>query len=251
MEIFFFLILLLGVALIITFLHKLRQKEALENLDRSDPLDSADDIEFNLPTENDVESFELTTESLHVSEHSPEEATGISKAEDALVNETSIKEDGIEEALTEEIPKTLNWLQEAKLFRDKNQFDDSLSLCLEQLPKIQAFKQLLITYRALIKQQLAKKQDAAQTLEDLYRVAVVADLYRSETTFLDEHPNAEFARKLLRTLKTDYLQTGYAELSTLIKSDIKLLIQTWGEPQQHTHANHLDYSTSDESRSSL
>jgi hypothetical protein len=135
---------------------------------------------------------------------------------------------------TSEAGNTDNWQEQVKRLREENQDQAALALCRQQFPRIQAFQYAVVILRHLLRVRLDANHGVAQELKELYRLAVMADLYRNSNPIKPKD-----ARRTLQHLlqhEFDYNAIGSRHLRLLTKSDIRHLEQLWGMPQQHRHA---------------
>lgn len=127
-----------------------------------------------------------------------------------------------------------NWQEQVRQLRDQGRDEAALALCRQQFPRIQAFQQAALILRQLVRTRLEANQDPRHELRELYRSAVMADLYRSGNPLKPRDPQA--ALRLLQEREFDYQSIGTGELRLLTKGDVRHLEQLWGRPAQHRHA---------------
>lgn len=134
------------------------------------------------------------------------------------------------------------WADEIK--KSRSEPEKRLSLALKNLPLPHAFKEAAIALRAIIK---LKKVDSDLTsitdeLKALYQLAVINSFMIPYAENLKEpgfNVMESVPGKLLFNLPVDYYQIGYEQIELLNKSDIKLLIKVYGEPESHTTLHEL------------
>jgi hypothetical protein len=129
---------------------------------------------------------------------------------------------------------TEQWQEQLRQLRDAGQIDAALQLCRQLFPRIQAFQQAAVLLRQQIRTQLEQHQDARRQLRELYRIAVMADLYRSSNP--QKPRDARHTLQQLLQLEFDYRSIGTRHLRLLTKSDIRHLEQLWGRPEAQRHA---------------
>jgi hypothetical protein len=203
------LAVLLGIAFSISLLNKLCRQRNRELLERSAPLR---DPEFDFSRLD-------SSENSHV--NSPgSQALSLPLGEDSQETAPS--------TLAELVPLI-------RQLRESGELDKARNLCEQHLPKIQAFQQLLMTRRMMLKSQIQQNKDASDSLTLLYKTAVLAELYRSSKAIPALIQQPRYAAILLDRFTPDYQQLGYARLRGLNRADMALLVRCWGEPQHHVH----------------
>jgi len=130
---------------------------------------------------------------------------------------------------------TDNWLNQMKRLRDESSLDAALTLCRANYPRVQAFQQSGIILRQQIRNLIEIHRPVTAELKQLYRMAVLADLYRNSNPHKPKNP--EHTLQALQTQDFDYQQIGTRQLRLLTKSDIRHLEQLWGRPGTHLHAD--------------
>ena len=129
-----------------------------------------------------------------------------------------------------------SWRDEVKSLRDAGQFQEALSLCSRQYPKMLAFRQTMITLRSQLK---TSEQEPESALKDIYRTALLAGAAR-ESRGTDTAGNDLLAQLPdLEAPETYWHDIGYRHLDLLSKTDRHLLIKHWGEPSKHNKINIL------------
>lgn len=139
-----------------------------------------------------------------------------------------------------------NWLNQVRRLREKHDLEGALLLCEQNFPKMQALQQAAITLRQQMRADKEEQQPstAAQAsaqleaqLKQLYRIAVLADLFRNSNAHKPRDPLQTY--RSLAQREFDYQQHGTRLLRLLTKNDIRQLEQLWGHPQQHAHAEEV------------
>ena len=139
-----------------------------------------------------------------------------------------------------------NWLNQVRRLREKHDLEGALLLCEQNFPKVQALQQAAITLRQQMRanNEEQRPSTAAQAsaqletqLKQLYRIAVLADLFRNSNAHKPRDPLATYLSLAQREF--DYQQHGTRLLRLLTKNDIRQLEQLWGHPQQHAHAEEI------------
>jgi hypothetical protein len=135
------------------------------------------------------------------------------------------------------------WADRIKTLRGEP--DKRLRLAIENLPLPAAFREAAVATRALIRE--ARKQGL--TYEDqialLYWLAAISSFGVSYSEKLAQ-PGYNVVEavpgKTLKGLSFTYAQLGYEKLDLLNKTDIKWLVECWGQPVSHStlHEMHHD-----------
>lgn len=131
-------------------------------------------------------------------------------------------------------PGSESWVERIKVLRESRQTDAALALCKACAPRVQAFQQAAIILRGQIREQLDQRLPADALLLDLYRTAVLADIFRNSSPRKPTNPDATLAA--LVALDFPWQQIGHKQLKLLNKRDVRLLEQRWGVPAAHRHA---------------
>lgn len=137
--------------------------------------------------------------------------------------------DGAEEGAQEE-----PWQGQVRRFREAGDLAAALALCRRQYPRIQAFQQAAVILRQQIRELIEQHKPVSAELLELYRLAVLADLYRTSNTVKPLDPAKTL--QALKDVRFDYQAIGSRRLRLLTKSDIRHLEQLWGRPRMHQHA---------------
>lgn len=132
------------------------------------------------------------------------------------------------------------WADTIKKHHDD--LDKRLTIALDNLPLPGAFREAKIALRATIRSKRKSKQDYAAELELIYRLAVIESfsipyskrLKMPGYNVIEHTPGGK-----LNSLPFNYQSTGYSKLD-LTKTDIKWIVEQWGEPKRHSTL-HKDY----------
>lgn len=200
-----FLFLALLTAGIISLLHRYQLKSRSEVVDRTAPL-AAVDLSF-------LDQVETTP-----------------RAAGAPVTDVPVFRTPTASAA----PSADSWMDQVKRLRDSDNDAEALLMCRQQFPRIQAFQQAAIILRHGVKLQLDANHDVSAELRELYRIAVMADLYRNSNPLKPQ--DGRRALHQLMHQEFDYNAIGTRHLRLLTKSDVRQLEQLWGRPAQHQHA---------------
>ena len=120
-----------------------------------------------------------------------------------------------------------------------------LILALENMPLPASFREAAIATRALIREKRKKHRTYDDELALLYWLAAINSFSIPYSKVLEEpgyNVIESIPGKKLKELPFSYKSLGYEYLELLNKTDIKWLIENWGEPNEHTtlHKMHND-----------
>lgn len=139
------------------------------------------------------------------------------------------------------------WVDRIKTLRGEP--DERLRVAMENLPVPGAFKEAAIATRALIREARKQKLPYSDQLSLLYWLAAIASFGLPYSEKL-EQPGYNVLQaipgKTLTSLPFSYLQLGYEKLELLNKTDIKWLVESWGQPDAHTTLHELHHQLWDE-----
>ena len=118
-----------------------------------------------------------------------------------------------------------------------------LQLALESLPYPAAFKECTIVLRALIREKRKQNQEFSVELKMLYQIAAMESLSIPYSKVLKEpgfNVMESIPGGLLFNMPVYYSELGYTKLKLLNKTDVKWIVEEWGEPIKHTtlHKKH-------------
>ena len=129
-----------------------------------------------------------------------------------------------------------------------------LALALKHLPLPPAFREAAIAIRAVVRVNRKARASVKEELSLLYRLAAVRSFMLDYAPRLQE-PGFNVVEAtpghLVWSLPYTYSELGYRELSLLNKTDIKWLIEAWGEADSHTTLNVIHRSLWDEYETKL
>jgi hypothetical protein len=143
---------------------------------------------------------------------------------------------------SEELDKGDFWADRIKKY--KGEPAKRLKLALENIPLPASFREAAIATRVLIREKRKEKESYDEQLYLLYWLAAIESFSISYSEKLKE-PGYNVIESIpgekLKILPFSYKQLGYKELPLLNKTDVKWLIETWGEPEKHNtlHKLHL------------
>jgi hypothetical protein len=112
-----------------------------------------------------------------------------------------------------------------------------LKLALENMPLPASFREAAIATRALIREKRKENESYDEQLYLLYWLAAIDSFSIAYSEKLQE-PGYNVIESIpgeeLKTLPFSYKHLGYTGLTLLNKTDIKWLIESWGEPISHS-----------------
>ena len=129
-----------------------------------------------------------------------------------------------------------SWYERLAQLKRDGQLTEALILCRQEFPLWSAFQQAMLVKRAQIKQLQQADQDFSAELRELYHIASVGSLLhdRAKGTRDLTLPRLKLLNlKNIFELDMPYEQIGYLHLRLIKKTDIKLLVDAWGKPEQH------------------
>ena len=135
------------------------------------------------------------------------------------------------------------WADEIKEL--KNEPLGKLALALRNLPLPAAFKNAAVATRALIREKRKTKENYEKELWLLYWLAAINSFPIPYSTVLEEpgyNVLQSIPGKKIASLSFTYQELGFDKLELLNKTDVKWLIELWGEPASHgiLHELHID-----------
>ena len=139
------------------------------------------------------------------------------------------------------------WADKIKALKDTP--NERLQLALDNLPLPAAFREAAIAVRALIRDVRTRKQDWQAQLEILYGFAAYESFMIDYAPLLHQ-PGYNVMESIPGTVVTSlpftYSQLGYRNLDLLNRTDVKWLVEAWGEPNGHTTLHLMHKSTWDQ-----
>lgn len=130
------------------------------------------------------------------------------------------------------------WADEIKKYKDDP--EARLKIAMDNLPLPGAFKQAMISLRAMIRIKKKNKEDFLPDLKQLYFLASVFSFYIPRCEELNLPGYNIFERvpgSMFKNLDIKYSDIGYEHLELLNKTDIKWITEEWGEVENHTTLN--------------
>jgi hypothetical protein len=120
-----------------------------------------------------------------------------------------------------------------------------LKIALENMPLPASFREAAIATRALIREKRKTKESYDEQIYLLYWLAAIDSFSIPYSEKLKEpgyNVIESMPGKKLKGLPFTYKNLGYTELNLLNKTDVKWLIESWGEPEIHStlHSVHFD-----------
>jgi|26BtaG_2_1085354.scaffolds.fasta_scaffold08670_2 hypothetical protein len=115
-------------------------------------------------------------------------------------------------------------------------------IAIQFLPLPAAFREAVLALRAIIKEKKSKGEDFIDYLNALYRLAVWRSFcidYADKAQMPGYSVFESIPGGKIINLDADYQSIGYEKLKLISKTDIKLLVDIYGEPEQHTTLNSM------------
>ncbi|TFH73141.1 hypothetical protein E3V39_07840 [Gammaproteobacteria bacterium LSUCC0112] len=153
----------------------------------------------------------------------------------------------LEQPLAEETPAQhldLSWKERCKTLRNLKLYPEALLAAQEGWPQLQSYEQAAVTLRAMI------RTCDSTNLEQLNKLLKMLYQAACEASFLYDRPSGQASpgwQTVAQTTTRQDLQQhvfswqliGYKELKLLTATDIKKMIQLWGDPDQHLSVRSL------------
>ncbi|QUM88854.1 hypothetical protein HWV03_08610 [Moritella sp. 36] len=144
---------------------------------------------------------------------------------------------------SEELKSGEFWENRRKNYKGKS--GKKLTLALKNMPFPASFHKAAVATRGLIREKRKVNEPYDEQLYLLYWLAAIESFSIPYSQNLKEPGHNVFysiPRKTLQRLQFTYQTLGYKDLNLLNKTDIKWLIDTWGEPTEHNtlHKMHID-----------
>lgn len=147
-------------------------------------------------------------------------------------------------AMREDVDAGAFWADRIKGYRKDAQA--RLELALRHLPLPAAFREASVALRAFIRAKRKEKQPYEEELAFLYWLAAICSFPIPYSARLQE-PGFNVIESMpgtvIRNLPFEYRVLGYQKLELLTATDRKWVVETWGEPEQHSTLHELHLST--------
>ncbi len=135
-------------------------------------------------------------------------------------------------------PRKAGWQDQLAKAKNVGNFELAKQLCRQQFPLWSAFNQACITIRGQLKTIDLGSESAAKLLLELYRTAAMAELLHDKSEQAESfklHQLRSIDQAALAQLDFPYTEIGYAQLRLIRKSDVKMMLASWGRPQGHKY----------------
>lgn len=123
---------------------------------------------------------------------------------------------------------------------------ERLQLALDNLPLPAAFREAAVATRAIIRAKRKAEVQYDQELHLLYWLAAIDSFcipYSSRLRMPGYNVMEFVPGEVLKALPFSYADLGYGKLPLLNKTDVKWLVQSWGQPGKHTTLHKLHGDT--------
>lgn len=221
------------MALIVWALHRNQLRENEENVDRNLPLPPLELNQSNVTEMSDLE-----------------DVLGIAEKEKPTHSSASAQQ-AVRASVTTPLDQCLASSRE---FLARGEFAKALQQCHGALPQLGAFRQSCVVLRAHIRELKKEHQSSIEALEQLYRLAALADFFHGKAPNTKTLPPSAIKQidfTSWQALDHPYAVLGFEHLSLLTKTDSKWLVQEWGEPDSHSCMRELHPAQWNSLRNSL
>ena len=136
------------------------------------------------------------------------------------------------------VEKIENWVTEISRQKEEGSSTDVIRECRKRIPVPYAFTQIAIAIRKDIRARRKAKKNTKPLLLKLYHWAVVENFFDSVNwgSIINDRILFSTARPFVRGVKAPYETIGYHNLALLKKTDVKWLVEAFGEPVSHSSA---------------
>lgn len=132
--------------------------------------------------------------------------------------------------------KTIPWQRAASQLRKSGDIAAALEICKKELPQWTAFNKCCTLLRSQLKNTDLSSTQAEEILARMYKLAATAELLHAkspEFTRLSRKQLKALPAAQISKMEMPYREIGYSHLRLIRKSDIKLMLSSWGNPLQH------------------
>ena len=133
------------------------------------------------------------------------------------------------------VPPGVFWADHIKTLKDNP--EARLTVAQDYQPLPAAFREAAIALRALIRERRKSKREYKDFLLGLYRTAATENFLLGTPYLEGIGPGfniaADIPRDVWQQLELPYEEIGYEKLELLNKTDVKWLVEAWGEPSTH------------------
>lgn len=141
---------------------------------------------------------------------------------------------------TEENSEAIDWKDQVQALKNADQFDDALRACQAGWPQWQSYQQAAIVCRAAVRQPDLPEEEVESWLQALYLLATHASFLHDKVPGMENLGWQRLEKTLsvedLRDLQSNWQEMGYKAFRLLNKTDCRLLVKAWGEPDNHQSA---------------
>lgn len=126
------------------------------------------------------------------------------------------------------------WADKVKRLKKEGMNEEVLRICRKKIPFPAAFREIGIALRKLIREKRKQKQDYDDLLTELYHNAVFDGFFGvTAAQVFNDRKASSIAKRYMPKIDCSYDQIGYEKVGTLNVTDIKWIVEKWGEPSRH------------------
>jgi len=130
------------------------------------------------------------------------------------------------------------WADKVQRLKKQGLSEEVIKEARKYIPYPASFREIAIAIRKEIRTKRKEGVDTKNLLRKLHKWAVIENFfnYVDWGGIISERTIHSTAISSIKGIKAPYKTVGYEKLSFLKKTDIKWLIEAFGEPKQHTNA---------------
>jgi len=134
------------------------------------------------------------------------------------------------------------WADKVKRLKRTDKNREIVDVCKLNLPLTSAFNEMAVALRKQIRARRKEKQRYNDILRQLYHAAVWQDFFADTDALclMEAADSCRVANHFIPRIKCDYNLVGYEYLDMLVVTDVKWIVEAWGEPKRHRHARQIN-----------
>ena len=133
------------------------------------------------------------------------------------------------------------WTDTIKRLKKTGKNREIVAVSRENLPLPEAFNEMAIALRKLIRARRREKEPHNDLLKRLYRAAVWQNFFADiDCGLMEQADTCRVAGQFIPRIKCDYNLIGYEHLDMLGVNDVKWMVAAWGEPKHHNLARKIN-----------